>query len=219
MSKFRFELIGRSPLLMHADDVEKADELETWRKNPDNKKNSKAGDDRSPPWTWLTYLYVDQHTNMLAIPADNIMVALRHAGSQIVMKKQTTFKAASQSGLLIFDEMCAFEGAHGPVKYPDLLEIRDLPFVEQSRRAKELGFSLFVKRAAVGQSKHVRVRARFDDWRCAGSIEVIDPVITDDVLKQLFTRAGMYAGLCDWRPSSPMRPGRFGLFDVKLKRA
>ena len=91
--KVAFELTGEMPLLMHSDDVEAADELKEWRKDPANKDLSVAGDDRSPAWTWQTYLYSDgEH---VTIPGANLMVNLRTAATQIILKKQKTFKELS----------------------------------------------------------------------------------------------------------------------------
>jgi hypothetical protein len=222
--KYRFELQGISPLLLHADDVLKADALEEWRKDPANKKTSKPGDDRSPSWTWQTYLYVDERRDMLVIPSDNIQAALRHGAAQIVMKRQKTFKAASQSGLLIdgrdedSDGLCEFEGNGATIAYSDLEKFRDKPFQEHLKRVEDLGFSLYVKRARVGKAKHVRVRARFEEWRIFGTVQVLDDSITLDVLTRMFQYAGQYSGLCDWRPSSKESPGRFGMFTSSLKR-
>ena len=39
--------------------------------------------------------------------------------------------------------------------------------------AAEHGFMLYVKGAKIGQSKHVRVRPRFDRWSATGTINVI----------------------------------------------
>ena len=101
-----FELNGVMPLIMHQDDVEASDTLMEWRKDPANKNLSVAGDDRSPAWTWHTYVYSDG-TN-ITIPAANLMVALRQAGTQLILKKQKTFKEISQSGLLIPSEYLDF---------------------------------------------------------------------------------------------------------------
>jgi hypothetical protein len=217
MPTFKFELTGRTPLLMHADDVEAADTLETWRKDPENKKQRKAGDDRSPAWTWMTYLYADGE--QVVMPSDNIMTALRHAGAQITMSGQKTFKSVSQSGLLILEDHCELYTPKGQVSLAALKKLESKPFADQAKAVQALGFSLFVKRATVGQAKHVRVRPRFDDWRVSGTVDVIDPAIGEEVLRQMFDLAGRYAGLGDWRPSSPKKPGHFGTFESKLKRA
>lgn len=221
---YSFVLNGITPLLMHADDVEQGDRLDAWRKDPGNKGVSKAGDDRSPPWSWKTYCYTDgEH---LAIPADNLMAAMRYAGAQLILKKQKTFKSATQCGLVIQDLFCAIQvptlDADGQVTGWHKIKTADVegiegPFVEHVNRAKQLGFKLFIKRAPVGASKHVRVRPRFEQWRVEGVIEVAMPEFTEDVLVKLFTIAGNYAGLCDWRPSSPKSPGPFGRFVAQLR--
>ena len=214
MKSFQFELQGKMPLLMHADDVESADELEAWRKAPENKNRSKAGDDRSPAWTWQTYLYSDgEH---VAMPAANIMVALRTSGTQLILKRQKTFKELSQSGLLIETEMCDFLVGGRQISMAEIIAIRDQEFRDQATAAREMGFSLFVRRAAIGRSKHVRVRPRFDNWSVRGVIHVLSPDISDEILEKLFELAGR-AGLCDWRPSGKT-PGPFGMFTSEISR-
>lgn len=214
---FDFTLTGATPILFHADDVEAADMLSEWRKDPKNRDHSVSGDDRSPPWTWMTYLHSDGEK--VALPGEAIMTALRVAAARITLKGKETFKKQSQSGMMLESEFCDFEGPKGPVLMADLARLRDLPFAEQARRVQDLGFTLFVKRAPIGQAKHVRVRPRFNSWRARGRVEVLDPIITEDVLRQMFEIAGSYAGLLDWRPSSKKSPGPFGKFEAALKRA
>lgn len=214
-----FELIGVMPLLMHADDVEAADALEAWRKNPAHKNISKAGDDRSPPWTWQTYLYSDG--THITIPSQNLMVCLRYAGAQIVMKKQKTFKEASQSGMLIDSEFMTFRinGDQIPIAPFDWMKSAiDEPaaFTDEVASVKKHGFRLFTKRAKIGTSKHIRVRPRFDAWSVCGSLEVYAPEITFAVLEQMFALAGR-GGLCDWRPNCKT-PGPYGMYEAKLTK-
>lgn len=225
---YAFTLTGITPLLMHADDVEQADRLDEWRKAPENKGVSKAGDDRSPPWTWKTYCYQDGQ--YLAIPSDNLMAALRYAGSQLILKKQKTFKSATQCGLVIRELFCpillpVYKDPTDPeseitdwkpVKAADVDAIEG-PFSQHAKTAQELGFKLFVKRAPVGASKHVRVRPRFEKWMVKGTVEVAMQEFTEEVLTKLWAIAGNYAGLCDWRPASPKSPGPFGRFTVELR--
>lgn len=214
--EYAFTLTGRMPLLMHADDVEAADELKTWRKSKDNKAASVAGDDRSPPWTWQTYLYHDQEH--LVIPQGNIMKCLGKAATRIPKREgRGTYKEVSQSGLLIPDENCRFFSRGKPVSYPDVVKLAGLPFADQAKGVQKLGFDLLVKRATVGQAKHVRVRARFQSWSIQGRIMILDPVISEDVLMDIFDEAGKRVGLLDWRPSSPKSPGPYGTFTHELK--
>ncbi len=213
MKKYQFTLTGFMPLLMHADNIEGSDELQEWRKQPANKGVSVAGDDRSPGWTWQTYCYHDGHH--VVMPAENIMVALRQAGAQMILKKQKTFKEITQSGLLIDGEACDFFCGENQIKWSSILALRDLTFTEQAAACKKLGFELFMKRARIGTSKHVRVRPRFSQWSVTGEIMVLKPEITTEILQQLFQLAGK-AGLCDWRPSGKT-PGPYGQADAVVK--
>jgi hypothetical protein len=200
---------------MHADDVEAADMLTEWRKAPGNKNISKAGDDRSPSWTWQTYTYRDAE-GYVAMPADNLMVCLRQAGAKMILKKQTTFKAISQSGLLIADEMLEFRNGGKKLSAVEMAAWRDEPFSAHKKHCEAMGFNLLVKRAAVGSSKHVRVRPMFSAWMVTGTIQILAQEITFENLEMLFDLAG-HVGLCDWRPGCKT-PGRFGMFEAKVSK-
>jgi len=216
--RVEFELVGDMPLLMHWDNIEGGDLLKEWRQDTANKNISVPGDDRSPPWTWHTYCYNDGE--VVTIPQDNVMGALLYGGTQKILKKQKTFKELSQSGILMDTEQLEF--VYGPddrkLEMATLLNMRDEPFKVQADAAQDLGFRLFVKRAKIGQSKHVRVRPRFEQWKVRGALTVMVKDITLAVLEEIFGYAGR-GGLCDWRPSSPKRPGPYGMFTTKLKKA
>lgn len=212
--KVDFELVGEMPLLMHADNVEAADELTRWRKSPENKNISCAGDDRSPAWTWQTYCYYDDEH--VAMPSESIMVCLRQAGAQVILKKQKTYKEITQSGLLISSEFCDFFAAGKQIPVSAIAALKTKAFDEQADAARGLGFRLFMKRARVGQSKHIRVRPRFDSWSIRGSLTVIAKEITYEALQTLFEIAGR-VGLSDWRPGCKT-PGPFGMFKATLRR-
>lgn len=213
--EFDFTLRGTQPLLMHADDVIQSDELMAWRKDPTNSGVSVAGDDRSPPWTWQTYLYHDgEH---LAMPQECVMAALRNAGAKLPHKGKATFKSLSQSGLLIMSDYCEFRCNGELIPLASIVKFRDEPFAAHVDKARKLGFDLSIKRAKVNTSKHVRVRARFDDWSVSGQIAVSEPAITPEVLSRMFELAGKLSGIGDWRPSSPKSPGPYGMFTAELK--
>jgi hypothetical protein len=116
---FKFKFTGNTAMLMHADDVEAADRLRDWRKDPSNNELSVPGDDRSPPWTWRTYLYAGDidGQRQVVIPSSNVMAALRYAGSQMTLKGNKTFKKLSQSGIAIMDEFCALKVGLGPAEF------------------------------------------------------------------------------------------------------
>jgi len=209
-----FEFTGTMPLLMHADDIEWSDRLQEWRKRPENKNVSVPGDDRSPPWGWMSCLYSDgEH---LAIPSGNISAGLRSAGARLIMKKQKTFKEATQSELRMDGEFCDLFVEKKQIKFADLESLASLTFAQQAEAVQKHGFRLFLKRARIGTSKHVRVRPRFNTWTVRGSLETFAPELTFEVLTQLFEIGGKL-GLCDWRPGCKTS-GPFGMFTSKLTK-
>lgn len=216
MGVYEFKLTGQTPILFHHDNIDGMEVVQEWQKDPRNKGLSKAGDDRSPAWVWKQYLYVDTE-GFVTLPGENLMAALRYAGAKVVGNKRESFKARSQSGLLLASEYLEFQGPNGRISMEDLEDIHEQKFADHAEMVKDFGFSLFVKRATVGQSKHVRVRPRFDHWTVKGQIQVLEPSITEDILRTMFEIAGERAGLGDWRPSAKISPGPYGRFSTELK--
>ncbi len=214
--RVNFVLTGEMPLLMHWDNIEGCDLLNEWRKDPANKNRSKAGDDRTPPWTWHTYCYTDGID--ITIPSDNLMRAFMYGGTKLILKGKKTYKELSQQGILIDTEFLDFTYDGGKkLTSQQLADIRDVDFAGQQAFAKDNGFKLHVKRVPIGTSKHIRVRPRFETWQLAGSLDVTHQDISFETLREIFYHAGR-GGLCDWRPSSPRSPGPFGMFTTELQK-
>lgn len=217
METFKVRIEGDSPLLMHFDNLVFQEILKKWQKDPANQKASVAGDDRSPAWSWLGYLYQDG--GKVVLPADNIMTTLREGGAKVPTgKKGATFKRQTQSGLLV-NEVAWPVLVNG--KGIDARALSDalhaeLDFEKHQQAVAAAGFELFVKRARIGQAKHVRVRPRFDQWAAEGTITVLDDQITKQTLETILKHSGFYCGVCDWRPSSPKSPGQFGRFHATV---
>lgn len=214
---FSVKITGETPLLMHHDNLSWSDTIRKWSTVPANKKNGVAGDDRSPAWRWIGNIYTNN--GLVCIPADNLMTLLREGGSKCPTGKgQGTFKRQTQSGLVVNEAAWTLIGSKGEIPTEQITELIDNDnFEEHEQRAVDLGFSLFVKRAKIGNAKHVRVRPRFDVWSAAGTITVFDETITRDTLQMILTHAGNYAGVGDWRPSSPKSPGPWGKFTAEIK--
>lgn len=127
-----------------------------------------------------------------------------------------TFKAQTQSGMFV-------EGSHWPllvdgrqISVAPILALRAEKDFDAHREAvSRHGFSLFLKRAKIGASKHVRVRPLFDQWSSVGIIHVHDEAITKDILQQIVSQAGLYKGLGDWRPGGKT-PGPYGMFTATV---
>jgi hypothetical protein len=218
MRTYRITLRGLSPLLMHQDNIEWADTLKKWRTDAKNKKFSVKGDDRSPAFTWLGHMYHDD-TNV-AMPSDNLMRAFMEGGALVPVpdaKSAKTFKSQTQSGMLVNEPFWPVTIGDKPVAVKPLLALmKEKDFEEHARAAADAGFVLYVKRAKVGQSKHIRVRPRFDRWTISGTLAVWDDQITTTVLRDIASLAGEYKGLGDWRPSSKT-PGPFGRFKATVE--
>jgi hypothetical protein len=217
MDTYNVTITGESPLLLHQDSIAWREQMDQWLANPENKKNSKAGDDRYPACRWIGCAYHDgKH---LGIAADNLMTMLREGGAKVPTgKKGGSYKRQSQSGLTVNEILWPLETPVGLVPWPKVAALIDEPnFAAHEETARTLGFELFLKSARVSQSKHVRVRPRFNVWQANGSITVFDETITQGVLQQILDQAGMYCGLGDWRPSAPKAPGRWGLFKATVK--
>jgi len=211
-----FVLTGVTPLLMHADDVDANDILTGWRKDPKNKSQSTPGDDRSPPWTWQTYWYLDDE-GCMTIPSDNMLSCLCYAGGKIPLKKQETLKRLVASGIQMPSDFLEFRTNGEKVNVESFVNNRDEEFTAQLKRAKEMGFDLDKRRVTVGTAKHVRIRPKFKNWTLSGELILSSSEFTEDRLKQLFEIAGTAGGLGDWRPSAPKKPGRYGMFEAKVR--
>jgi hypothetical protein len=216
-NRYKIELTGETPLLLHHDNIAWADVLAKWGKDPANKKNSVAGDDRSPAFRWIGNLYVDG--GLVVVPSDNLMTMLREGGAKCPTgKKGATFKRQTQSGIVVDQAAWPITIGGKTLAYDrikPLMEEED--FSKHSEAVAAMGFDIFVKRAKVAMAKHIRVRPRFDKWSVEGTVTVLDDTITKDVLENIVVFAGMYSGLGDWRPSSPKSPGSFGKFTAKVR--
>lgn len=218
MRTYQVTLTGRTPLLMHQDNIEWADFMDEWKADPANKKVSKAGDDRTPSWRWLGCLYHDG--TKVGIPSANIMRCMMEGGAMVPVpggKMGKTFKSQTQSGMMSADPLWEmFVNGKPAPKWADLEALRNMPkFADQKQAAEQMGFTLLVKRAKIGTTKHIRVRPQFTQWEARGSFAVWDDQIDGKALGQILEYAGQYKGLGDWRPGG-RTPGPYGTFDAKV---
>lgn len=212
-------LTGKTPLLMHADSIDWADKMDAWQHDPQNKKKSKSGDDRTPPWRWIGCLnFDDPDSGFVTIPSEYIMRSIMGGAAEVTTGRgKKTFKSQSQSGLLCADLHWTLKVNGSCISMQSVNACKKLPtFVEQMAAAEEMGFSLFVKRARIGAKKHIRVRPRFDNWSASGEIIITDDEITKPILRTILDIAGRTKGLGDWRPGAST-PGPFGTFSAVVE--
>lgn len=220
MNRYKVTLTGVTPLLLHRDNIEFADELAAWRSDPHNQKLSKAGDDRTPAHTWLGCLYHED--GEIVMPSDNLMRCFMEGGASVPVpggKHGKTFKAQTQSGMMTAESAWPIEVRGKTISVGEFFALKDEgDFESHKALAEERGFSLFVKRAKIGASKHIRVRPKFHEWKLRGHIDVWDEQITKDALASILTYSGEYKGLGDWRPSG-RTPGPHGRFRAEVSAA
>lgn len=217
---YRVTITGKTPLLMHADNIEWADQMKRWQSAPENAKESIKGDDRSPAWQWLGSLYHDE--NVIVIPSDNLSRCFMEGGAMVPVpggRSGKTFKSQSQSGMMTGEPEWPLLVDGKAIDAKKLMALqKESDFGKHKEQCAKLGFTLFLKRAKVGSSKHVRVRPRFDNWSCSGTIVVWDDQISEQVLRNILDYAGRYKGLGDWRPGGKT-PGPHGMFEALVKAA
>jgi len=218
MHSYQVSLTGITPLMMHRDNLEFKRVVEQWQRDPANRDKSVPGDDRSPAFAWIGSLYHDG-TN-LAVPTDCVMAACMGAGTEMkAARGKKSLKAQTQSGMAFTEPYLQFSVNGGsPVPFSGItaLQADDVNFDVHQQRVQALGFSLDVRRARVGMSKHVRVRPVFNEWSAVGTLNVWDDVLTIETLETLLYLAGDRYGILEWRPSS-RRPGPFGRFRATVK--
>ena len=225
--RYNLTIDGKNALLMHRDNLAFGESVQQWFTDPENAKNSKKGDDRTPAWTWLGCIYETYDKERFSLDPDCLMTCIREGGAKVPTGKtrgDKTYKRSSQSNILIDGELdFTVNGSHIPVApFRELMHQQGsgLDFGAQLRLAEEHGFELLVKRAKINMSKHVRVRPLFRNWQITCTLTVLDEEgsgLTKDVLEKIFQQAGTYCGLGDWRPSSPKSPGTFGTFTATLE--
>lgn len=219
--RYEVSVTGINDLIMHWDNILWADQMEAVRtqmkKDKVDKHLVRGGDDRCPPGSWKGYAYHDGVD--LAMPIDNLRAIMLKAGAKIPLPgtSKETFKKLSQSGIHWVDSFATLYVNGSPIKHADIMAVEGT-FAEQVDAVSHLGFELFAKRASVGTAKHLRVRPRFSNWGFSAQFEATDKALTQDVLAELWSIAGVYIGLCDWRPGSPKSPGPFGTFAAELKK-
>ena len=218
MRTYRIELTGKTPLLMHNDNIEWADFMDAWKNNPDNRKDSRAGDDRTPAWRWLGSVYHDG--KVLGVPAANLMRCIMEGGAMVPVpggKSGKTYKSQTQSGMMSVEPLWPMTLHGGLIDWKDIEALKDdNSFASHRESVKALGFDLNVKRAKIGTSKHIRVRPDFPaGWKLNGTLAVWDEQITVEALGRILEFAGQYKGLGDWRPGGKT-PGPYGTFSAEI---
>lgn len=148
--------------------------------------------------TWLAKAHLTPQ-GTLGIPATSIMQAIAEAAKyskkQIPGQGKATWTAKFKSGLLVMEP---YVDTH--------IQKDDISFVDIMCDAQ----------GKTGSAVSSRVERRFPqvpEWKATFDVWVLDPIITEDVFREMTALAGLFIGIGRWRPV--MNGGSNGRFVIE----
>ena len=157
-----------------------------------------ATTDYSEEWKTTTYINSD---GFLVVPERCLSACFREAARGTKIGKLTMPRVIS-SGIQIEE----FEvEIHYPGKTGDKLTIEEM----------EKENYLFSCPVVVKLNRVLRTRAAVPiGWHLDFTLQVTNPLLKPDILRDLIDNAGYMCGLLDNRPNAPKKPGKFGQFKL-----
>jgi hypothetical protein len=140
--------------------------------------------------TWRSHLH--RENGFVVLPAKAIYTAICDGASYSMRKVSGnyTWTRKFESGIIIFEN-------------PSLgIRPEDVNFIDVYCDSKG-------KRN--GNSRVMRRYPQIPEWETTFDIHVIDPIITEDMLREMIGMAGLYKGIGRYRPENRGTNGRFGL--------
>lgn len=206
-ASINLEVIGKTPLICHAWSVKaKRQMLETQMADPKTKTKKKARDPKNPFEDFVGSLHIlpgatlpakklrawdawPYRANTFAAPT----ATFAH-GARLVMNDLGMDKANRRSIFVI--------GEWAVLKYKQLVMREDM-----------------VRLDCWPPKPDIRYRGMFEEWSTEITVEYDADLSSPVQIVNLFNRAGTYSGALEWRPSSPKKPGTFGMYFVKGEKA
>lgn len=187
IKSFSIELEGITPVLLHKCVLEKS-----------------PGDTNvgyQDEWIKTTYLDSGGH---VIWPGMNMEATILAIPRTIKLKNQMTNKTESAKPILTSG-----------------VQIREfeIPFIVKGKKIKiddiEKNGWLFSCPAVVNRARIIRTRTCLPrGWCLAFTLDMTNPAISDEFLKETISNAGWKYGIGDCRPGSPKKPGKFGQFII-----
>ncbi|EMM7967308.1 TPA: hypothetical protein NH808_006214 [Pseudomonas aeruginosa] len=192
MQTIKLKLVGQSPLLMHGDRFANPLDEATKQHKVLTSKRKKLDEDHADiaKSEWMGSLYHDQEVGVF-VPGQNIKSAL--VGAAKIQRLGSAFKRA----VLVLDDKCKLEYS-GP---------RDPEAIFANPRFVD------ARSVVVGTSRLIRYRPKFSDWSTTVEIMYSPEMIERDDVIRAAENAGLFVGLCDYRPE---KGGAFGRFSVEV---
>ena len=145
--------------------------------------------------TWLSKAHIENGN--LVIPAVSIHQALTEAAKyskrQIPGQGKATWTAKFKSGITIMQNI-------------------DTGIAAESVPPIDVWCDAQGKTGAMASSRVQRRFPQVPEWSATFDIWILDPIITDDILREMLDVAGLFIGIGRWRPS--MSGGLNGRFTV-----
>jgi hypothetical protein len=168
-------------------------------KNPKPRKGLRDSTNFLDEWEKTTYI---NENGYVVMPSANIMACIFDGAKGIKIGKKSLSR-------IIYTSMVVkpFE--------PEILisngtELK--PITLEDIKNKDW---LHMVGAVIGRSRVDRVRTCLPiGWRISFQLVVKDNTLTKEDIKDILDNAGENAGIGDWRPSAPKKPGAYGTFKV-----
>lgn len=191
--KFSVTIEGIAPLVMH--NGQTADPLNAYAKAmkqiSGKRKKVDADHENLAKIEWEAALYLDRTKTPPQVNISGHVVEACIIGGA---KRSKEGKDAKTALFVDGDAKFLVNGKH--------VTLDDIKEKEEFRLAAPV---------KIGTSRIVRTRPKFDKWSATFTIEVLAGVSNAERVKAWVEDAGMFVGLCDWRP----RFGRFRLKEFK----
>lgn len=147
--------------------------------------------------TWRSKLNVSKKTNTVIIPQHGlhqaIIAACKYTGKQIPGQGKKTWTAKFTTGLAFIDEINTG------------IDPADAEMIQISANSDGVR----------GSGK--RVPRRFPimyEWEATMNVYILDPIITEDIFREMLEIAGMFIGVGRFRPEKGGGNGRFVLKEI-----
>jgi hypothetical protein len=188
--EFQVTIEGTVPIVMH--NGQTADPLNGYAKAlkqiSGKRKKVDADHEKMAEIEWEAALYLDRSTDPPKVNVSGHVVEACIVGGAKRSKMGQTAKTA-----LFVDGDADF-----------FVEEKTVT-LEELKGKPEFRLAVPVK---VGTARVVRTRPRFDKWSATFRLQMMDNVANENDVRDWVRDAGLYVGLCDWRP-------RYGRFRVK----
>lgn len=190
MRRFRLEMVGMVPLLMHSLDPDCLDPSKPAGKT---KPDGFIGPNGSPEW-WK-YAYFDEKIGCY-VPSDCIYKMMQDAGSKVIYRGKERMGNVCKSYVFASpDKIHLLEKGKPVLKLEDLVPFKKACNGQGGKK---------------GSGRVLRIRPIFFSWSCVCDLVVTNDDIPEERLRETVDVAGIGVGVLDWRPL-------FGRFVADLK--